>query len=411
MINKEKIYCGLDIGAQKIKASFLRSGKDRAPEIIGVSQVSTRGLAKSSVSDLRELSDSISRVLTGLADKAKLKIKEVNLGLGGHFIYGRKTHAVIPLADRGSKVITSFDIKKINHQACLLGVNLDEKLIHEFPVQYVVDGFNMAANPLGLYGRKLEASILIAVAQSNLINNVYKAVQQAGFEVVTTAFSSFCAAEASLSDEERKKGCVFIDLGAQTTDILIFKDGLLKNFTILNLGGDQLTEDISRGLNLPFELSEDIKRSYAAVLSGEGQPEIKGEILVKRDTGYVTIDRASICNIATPWGVGLVEKIHQLIHQSDLEHHLLSGVVVGGGGALLSGLMEHIEKKLSVPTQLTKLHLESKHLNNPAVYAASIGLASRVSQESLSSLFSPGQKGSVFHKLTSRLKELYQEYF
>ncbi|MFA6379079.1 MAG: cell division protein FtsA, partial [Candidatus Omnitrophota bacterium] len=327
-MNNEKIYCGLDVGAQKIKASFLRFGKNRVPEIVGVSQVSTSGLRKSSVSDLRELSDCIHRVLSGLADKAKVKVKEVNLGLGGHFILGRKTHAVIPLADRGNKIITSFDIKKINRQACLLGINLDEKLIHEFPVQYVVDGFNMAANPLGLYGRKLEASILMAVAQSNLVNNVYKAVQQAGFEVATTAFSSLCAAEVSLSDDDKKNGCVFIDIGAQSTDIIIFKDGLLKNFMILNFGGDQLTEEMSRGLNLPFDLSEDIKRSYAMVLSGEGEPVVKGEILVKRDTGYVTVDRLSGCNITTPWAGNFVEKIYPFIHQSDLDYHLSSGVVV-----------------------------------------------------------------------------------
>jgi len=410
-MNKEKIYCGLDIGAQRIKASFLRFASGRSPEIIGVSQVSTKGLQKASVSDLRELSDSISRVLSGLADKAKVKVKEVHLGLGGHFIHGRKTHAVIPLADRGSKVITSFDVKKINHQACLLGINLDEKLIHEFPIQYVVDGFNMAANPVGLYGRKLEANILMAVAQSNLVNNVYKAVQQAGFEVSSTAFSSLCAAEACLLEENQKKGCIFIDIGAQSTDVLMFKDGLLKNFAILNLGGDQLTEEISRGLSLPFDLAEDIKRSYAMVFPDEGAPAIKGEILVKRESGYVTIDRLSICNIATPWAKGLVDKVHQLARQSDLEYHLLSQVTVAGGGALLSGLIEQIEKKLSVSTQLAKLHLESKHLNNPAVYAASIGLANRVSKESLSVLFSPHQEGSVFHKVTIRLKELYQEYF
>ncbi len=410
-MNKDNVYCGLDVGAQKIKASFLRWGKDRATEIIGVSQVSTQGLRKSSVSDLRELSDAISRVLSGLADKAKVKIKEVNLGLGGHFIYGRKTHAVIPLADRGNKVITSFDIKKIHHQASLLGINLDERMIHEFPVQYVVDGFNMSANPLGLYGRKLEASILMAVAQSNLVNNVYKAIQQAGFDVKTTAFSSLCAAEACLSDEEQKKGCVFIDMGAQSTDILIFKDGLLKNFTILSVGGDQLAEEMSRGLSLPFDLSEDIKRTYAMVLPEEGTSELKGEILVKRDTGYVTIDRSAICTIATPWAKSLIDKIYHLVHQSDLEHHLASGIVVGGGGALLSGLIEHIEKKLSMPTKLAKVLLESKHLNNPAVYAASIGLASRVSQESLAVLFSPHHQGSFLHKATNRLKELYQEYF
>ncbi|MCX5680679.1 MAG: cell division protein FtsA [Candidatus Omnitrophica bacterium] len=411
MMNKENIYCGLDIGAQRIKACLIRVRKDQSLEIMGVSQVATSGLRKSSVSDLNNFSDSINRVVFGLTEKAKVKVREVHLGIGGHFIQGRKTHTVIPLADKGNKVITSFDIKKINHQACLLGVNLDEKLIHDFPIQYVVDDFNVSSNPLGLHGRKLEASILIAVAQGNLINNIYKAVQQAGFEVRATAFSSLCAAEACLTEEEKKTGCVFLDIGAQATDILIFKDGLLKNFLVLNFGGDQLTEEIARVLNLPFDLAEDIKRSYAMVVQAEGLSSVKGEILVKRDTGYVTLDRLSICNVVTPWAEMLVEKICHGIRQFDLEHHLSSGVTVSGGGALLAGLLEHIEHKLSLSTRMAKIRLDARHLNNPAVYAASIGLASRISQESMSSLFSPQQQGSWVNKVKNRLRELYQEYF
>ena len=410
-MSKENIYCGLDIGAHRIKACLIHVRHDQPPQIIGVSQVATVGLQKSSVSDLREFSDCVNRVIAGLAEKAKVRVREVHLGIGGHFIQGRRTHAVIPLADKGNKVITSFDIKKINHQACLLGVNLDEKLIHDFPIQYVVDGFNMSSNPLGLHGRKLEANILIAVAQSNLINNLYKAVQQAGFEVKLTAFSTLCAAEACLTEEEKKQGSVFVDIGAQATDILVFKDGVLKNFFILNLGGDQLTEEIAKALQLPFDLAEDIKRSYAIVSSGEGATSLKGEILVKRDTGYVTIDRFSISNVATPWATTLVEKVYQVIRQADLENHVSSGITVGGGGALLAGLLEHMEQKMSLPTRMAKIQLEARQLNNPAVYAASIGLANRVSGEAVSSLFSPGQPGPLLNKIKIRLRELYQEYF
>lgn len=411
MKNRENICCGLDVGAHRIKACLIHVHRDRSPQIIGVSQVATGGLQKSSVSDLRELSDCANRVIAGLADKAKLKVREVHLGIGGHFIQSRRTHAVIPLADKGNKVITSFDIKKIDHQACLLGVNLDEKLIHDFPIQYVVDGFNMASNPLGLHGRKLEANILIAVAQSNLINNLYKAVQQAGFEVKLTAFSSLCAAEVCLTEDEKKQGSVFIDIGAQATDVLIFKDGVLKNFFILNSGGDQLTEEIAKALQLPFDLAEDIKRSYAIISEGEAAAALKGEILVKRDTGYVTIDRASISNVATPWASALIEKIQQVIRPADLEHHVSSGIMVGGGGALLAGFLEHMEKKMTLPTRMAKINLDAKHLNNPAVYAACVGLANRVSKEAVSPLFSPGQPGPLLNKVKIRLRELYQEYF
>jgi len=410
-MNKDIVYCGLDLGAYRLKACLMRIARDRPPEMIGVSQVAARGIGKSSVSDLRDLSDGISRILSGLTEKSKIKFKEVHVGLGGHFIQHRKTHAIIPLADKGNKVITTFDIKKIDHQACLLGINLDEKLIHDFPVQYVVDGFNMAVNPLGLHGRKLEANILIAVAQSSLISNVYKAVQQAGFDIKSIAFASLRAADACLNDEEKKQGCIFVDVGAEATSVLIFKEGMLKNFGVLSLGGNQLTEEITRALNLPFDLAEDIKRSYAMVLPSDDNTAVKGEILVKRDTGYVTIDRQSVCQVATPWAVALADKIHQLVRHSDLEHHLCAGIFVAGGGALLTGLLECMEKKFSLPTKVAKIRFEAKQLNNPAIYAGCIGLASQMPAEGLPVLFSPRHQGSLAQKVTYRLKELYQEYF
>ncbi|HQL41814.1 MAG TPA: cell division protein FtsA [Candidatus Omnitrophota bacterium] len=411
-MNKETIVCGLDLGVYRLKACLARVDHVHAPEIVGISQVATRGIRKSSISDLQDVSDGINRILNGLKEKSKLDFKDVHIGLGGHFIQHRKTHAIIPLADKGNKVITTFDIKKINHQACLLGINLDEKLIHDFPVQYVVDGFNMAANPLGLHGRKLEANILIAVAQSNLINNVHKAVQQAGFDVKTVAFSSLRSADACLADDDKKRGCIFIDMGVEATSVLIFKEGVLKNLGILNYGSNQLTEEISRKLNLPFDLAEDIKRSYAMVLTGDDSAMIKGEILVKRDASYVTIDRQSVCQVVTPWAMTLVEKIHQLVRQADLEHHLCAGIFVVGGGALLSGLLESMEQKFSVPTKVAKIQIETKQLNNPAVYAGCIGLAVQRATDGLPVPFSQVYKqGSMLHKVTYRLKELYQEYF
>lgn len=411
MNHKENICCGVDIGAHRIKACLLNMQHEHSPQIIGVSQVATNGLQKSSVSDLHELSDCLSRVVGGLADKAKVKVREVRLGFGGHFVQSRRTHAVIPLADKGNKVITSYDIKKINHQACLLGINLDEKLIHDFPLQYVVDGFNTASNPLGLHGRKLEAKLLIAVAQSNLMNNLYKAALQAGYEVALSAFSTLCAAEVSLTADEKKTGVIFIDIGAQATDILIFKDSVVKNLFVLNVGGDQLTEEVARALSLPFDLAEDIKRSYAIVTTSEAATALKGEILVKRDTGYVTIDRLSIANAVTPWAAGFIEKISNVIRQADVEQHGISSVVVAGGGALLSGFLEHLEQKIALPTQMVKIAVEAKHLNNPAVYAGSIGLASRMAEEGRSPLFAMRHQGPLVSKIKTRLRELYQEYF
>ena len=102
----------------------------------------------------------------------------------------RYSAAVIPLMDRGSKIITHRDVKKVATQARLLGVKMDEIVLHDFPQYYKVDDTNNALNPVGLYGRKLEIKTLLIIVKNNFIKNITKAVNQAGYDVADLFFSS-----------------------------------------------------------------------------------------------------------------------------------------------------------------------------------------------------------------------------
>ncbi|MDP8264940.1 MAG: cell division protein FtsA [Candidatus Aceula lacicola] len=406
---KEKIYCGLDLGCQKIKASIMRAQKDHV-DLLGVSQLNTQGLTSSSVSDLRELCDCIHRILSGLAKKTGTKVKNINLGFGGRLIDSRESHVVVPLTDRGSKVITSFDLRKINRQTCLLGVDLDERLFHNFPTKYIIDGFNIATNPLGLYGRKIEANSLLLVAKNNLVNNMYKAVNQAGFEVLNVFFSSLSAAKVCLSSQQKKDGCLFISIGTEATDLLFFKDYLLKAVRIISWGGNHLTNEISGALGLPFDLAEDIKRSYAVVPDRSSEQE-EGEILVKRDSGYIPIQRLDISKAICFSVKEFISQICEAIKSVEIGSHLSAGIVMSGGGSLLPGLLECIEKETKLSTHMGKVSVESRRLSSPSVYAASIGLAQESRKDLLNNIFSSNGNALVFKRFSNRVKEIYQEYF
>ncbi|MDD3375725.1 MAG: cell division protein FtsA [Candidatus Omnitrophica bacterium] len=406
---KEKIYCGLDLGCQKIKASIMRVQKGQS-DLLGVSQLSTQGLANSSVSDLRELCDCIHTILSGLTKKTGVKVKNVNLGFGGHLVESRESHVVLPLTDKGSKVITSFDLRRINHQACLLGVELDERLFYNFPTKYLIDGFNVATNPLGLYGRKLESDSLLLVAKNNLVNNMYKAVNQAGFEVSNVFFSSLSAAKICLSAQQKRDGCLFISIGTTATDLLFFKDSTLKTVRIISWGGDHLTNEISSALGLPFDLTEDIKRSYAVVpdCSHEGQ---EGEVLVKRDAGYIPIQRSDISKAICSSIEEFISQVCLIIKEVEVGRHLLAGIVMSGGGSLLPGLMERVEKETKLLTHMGKVGVESKRLSSPPIYAASIGLAQESRKDLSDNIFSSSGRASAIRRFSNRAKEIYQEYF
>ena len=154
----EKLSYGLDLGVQTMKASLVRTKDSENLELLGVHEVKTVGLKGAAVSDLNELSDCIQRAVSGLVNKTGFRVKTLNIGMGGDLVTVRESGAVIPLVDHGNKVINAQDVKKVKQQARLLGVHLEEEIIHDFAKCFKVDDVNTAINPAGLYGRKLSGS-------------------------------------------------------------------------------------------------------------------------------------------------------------------------------------------------------------------------------------------------------------
>ena len=109
----ESYFCGLDIGAQSLKASLVKAQQDGTPALLGVYESRTSGFQSASVSDLGELSECIHATVSGLAKKTGIKIQEVQLGINGERIDVRQGSAVIPLMDKGNKEITRCDVKKV----------------------------------------------------------------------------------------------------------------------------------------------------------------------------------------------------------------------------------------------------------------------------------------------------------
>lgn len=408
---RERYYCGLDIGSQRIKAGILKIKDIHTMELIGVYERKTEGLKNASVSDLGELSECIHGTVHTLMKKTGIKLKEVQLGVGGELVDIRESRAVIPLIDRGSKIITATDIKKVNRQAHLLGLNVEEEVLHDLPQYYLVDDVDVALNPHGLYGRRLGIHSFMIIVNVNRIRNMMRAVHQAGYDVAHVFFSSYAASEIALNDQERLEGCILIDIGSQSTRLLIFKEGHLKYFRKISSGGDACTHRIAQQLNLPFDLAEEIKKSYASVLSTE--QDHAEEILVKRENAYVPIQRGSIYQAIEPEIESFLEGLQTVIHESGLSEHMNRGVVMIGGGSLLSGMMERISQRTSHAVRLGKINIAAKRsLGNAALFSPVVGLARSGFKKSFKYTFSSHNNHPRWGgHMIQRVKELYQEYF
>lgn len=405
-LTRYKYFCGLDLGVGGIKASLVRVQDEQNLDLIGVHEQKTAGFKGAVVSDLTELAECIGRAMTGLRQKYPVKIQSVHLGIGSECVNVQRSTAVIPLLDAGSKVIARSDIKRVNHQARLLGTGLEEEVIHDFPQYYKVDDGQKAVNPLGLYGRKLETNLLLVLINANRLRNIVKAVHQASYEVSNVTLSGFAASEVVLDPGQKAQGSVLIDMGADMTTVFFFKGGILGDIQFIPWGGNYLTQNLAEKLGLTIDLAEDIKRAHAVASAPKGE-EDSGEILVKREKDYLPVSRQAVC-ASVNWEIeNLLTHLETVVKGSALFHDMNGGIVMTGGGALLPGLMERIERRLKIPVRMGT----TKGLNQAALFSASIGLAQMGYLKNIRETVDLKTPGNLKIKITERVKELCQEYF
>lgn len=403
---QERVFCGLDVGSQKIKASLSKVQDADNFELMGVYEVDTRGFKDGSVVDVGEFSGAISLALEGLARKTKAKIHEVYLGVGGDLVETRMSRAVIPLTERGNKVVNPSDVKAVRKQARLLGLRLEEEVIEDFVRQFRIDDVNVALNPVGLYGRKLDVEVLLVVISITRLKNIQKAVRQAGYEVNNVFFNGAALSEAVLDPRHRHDGCVLVDTGARKTEIYIFKEGLLKHFNFALFGGDRVTARLAKELHIPFELAEDIKKSYGR--AGDKTRHGADDIIIKKEQGFTPIKQEAIYQPIQEEVAELVKHIRDAVSACGYEGQIRSGLVMAGGGALMPGLMEYVEREVGLPVSMAR---NIPGLNQASLYAVSTSLAEMGYKGCLRYVFDTRKPKDWCDALVSRAREMCNEYF
>lgn len=411
--------CAVDIGSSKIAAALALIKNNKINNVFFDSFVS-RGVKEGVIVDATELVICLTKLLKGLKAVSGVKIKFVHANFSGKDISTKHSHAIIPLAERGNKVITSTDILAANEQARILGSSLEDEIIHVIPSSYAIDSKSNVINPIGLYSHKLEVDLYLICARLSSLQSLSRVVSQAGYEIRGLSFSGLTTAKAVFGPEERRGVSVFCDLGSDVTELLIFRDGLLQDIQILPLGGNILTQQISESLKINFELAEDIKRSHGVIGDSRHIPEDK-EILVKKDEFYKPIKQKDVAETATNASRLISTQIKEAV-QFKVALHEIDHFIIAGRTLLTEGFIEMMEGVLGIPVALGRInHPEAARLvkEHPDLsghkylnFLTCLGMICQdLEDKTVGSLALVKPARHMLIKAAHRLKEVYQEYF
>ncbi|MDD3087403.1 MAG: cell division protein FtsA [Candidatus Omnitrophica bacterium] len=411
--------CALDIGSSKVTAVLAEIRKKKLANFFFES-APIKSVKEGAIVDSAGLTSSITKILKGLKNKSGINIKFVSVNISGQDIITKHSRAIIPLAERGNKIITLSDMHLVNEQARVLGSSLEDEIIHMIPLGYTIDSKSNIVNPLGLYSHRLEVDLYLLCAKVSSVQSLSRVINQSGYEIKDLSFSGIATSKAVFSPQFREGVSVLCDLGSDTTEILIFRDGLLKDIEILKLGGSHLTKGLSDILKIPEDLAEDIKRSYGVI----GNPLDIGEdkeILVKKSEFYKPIKQRLVCEVLTASANKACARIKDALEKK-IALYEVSNFIIVGRTMLLDGFIENFERILNLPVKLgrlTNLEIISLIMENSELsghkylkYLTSLGLICEALEKKPLGILPLHQPAKNFLlKAYNKIKEVYQEYF
>lgn len=418
MLNNNYI-CAIDIGSNKISGCLAKIKKNRVEDIF-FDVTPSSGVKEGVIVDAARLVVCLTKTIKSLRAKSGLRIKYIHTNFSGKDILTKHSHAIIPLAERGNKVITSTDIASANEQARILGSSLEEEIIHVIPSSYAIDSKSKVINPIGLYSHRLEVDLYLVCARIASLQSLSRVISQAGYEIGNLSFSGLATSKTVFGREEKKGLSVFCDCGSDITELLIFKDGLLQDIQILALGGNSMTAQLSEGLKINFELAEDIKRSYGIIGDAGSIPENK-EILVKKDEFYKPLKQRDAALMTTNSGRLICAQIKEAVEKKAALHEI-GHFVMAGKTLLTDGFIEMMESLMGIPVKIGRIKNPEiaavvKENNDLAgqrylTYLTCLGMVCEDLENKTvgnSTLIKPAK--NLFFKAVNRFKEVYQEYF
>lgn len=378
---------GLDIGTTKIVALVGQKNEFNKVEILGVGKSKSLGVHRGVVNNITQTIQSIQQAVDDANTNSGLQISDVVVGIAGQHIRSIQ-HSDYITRENPESVIDEEDIQRLIQQVYKLVMLPGEEIIHVLPQEYKVDGQGEIKEPIGMHGGRLEANFHVVVGQVSSIKNIGRCIKSAGLNMANITLEPLASSEAVLSYEEKEAGVALIDIGGGTTDLAIFKDGIIRHTAVIPFGGNVISEDIKEGCSIIEKQAELLKIKFGSAWPGENRdteivsiPGLQG-----RDPKEISLKTLS--KIINARVVEIIEQVFLEIKNyghNDQKKKLIAGIVLTGGGSQLKHLKQLVEYITGMDT---RVGYPSEHLAgntqeavSSPLFATSVGLLMNALEE------------------------------
>ena len=372
---------GLDVGTSRVTCIIGEPGDGGSLDIIGIGESEARGLRKGVVVDPEAAVEAITRAVEEAERMSGVEAEEVSINLSGSHIMSFNGQAVVAVSGREREApsdnghgrrghhggvhssltvagrdreITPDDVRRAVESASAIQLPAGREIVDRLPQEFIVDDQDGINDPVGMIGARLAVKVHIVTSPVTARQNVINSVNRAGLVVGEMVLEQLAAAEAALTDDDKEFGAALVDIGAETTGLVIYQRGAVQHTAVFALGGSHFTNDIAFGLRTPIPEAEKIKRAVGCACALSLSEAERAEMVEVPSVGGRPprqLSRQILCDILQPRAEEVLSHVADEIREAGWEGQLSSGIVLTGGGALLDGMTEIAEQVFDAPVR------------------------------------------------------------
>jgi len=345
-------FIGLDVGTSAVRCvvGMFDPNGGNMPSIIGHGQAPNQGMRRGAVVHVDEVADAIVHAVTEAERISGTQIKHATVNVNGSHVSGLNSEGVIAIST-ANREITPEDRLRVEEAATIVSLPPNREIVQFFAKNYSLDGQRNIKDPVGMHGVRLEVDAHIVTASSPNMRNLDMALQKAEIQPTHHTVSGLAAAEAVLSRQQKEAGTALIDVGAGTTNLIVFEDGEVQYVAVLPIGGQHLTNDLAIGLKTDLDIAEAVKVQHANLR----QDAKRSSVNVKVGNKTHHFDSEEIDMVVEARAEELLEYVDKELQKIKRSRKLPGGVVLTGGTSKLPGFDELARDKLQLPARIGKL--------------------------------------------------------
>ncbi len=351
----EEIFTGLDVGTYAIRAAVgkLVPSADGGEQmhIIGAVEVPSSGVSKGTITNLEDAVSSVSRAIEQAERITGMPLNRAWVGINGNHIISQESRGVVGVG-RSDGEIRDDDVERAIEAARTVATPTNYEIIHVIPKDFTVDGQRGIKDPVGMSGIRLEVDAIIIQGLSSQIKNLTKSVYRTGLDIEDLVFSILATSEAVVSERQKELGVCVVNIGASTTNIVVYEEGDVLHTAVLPIGSDHITSDIAIGLRTSIEVAEQVKLQYATCLPKDVNKKEELDLGELGAPEQEIVGRKFVADITEARVQEIFEHVDRELQKIDRSGMLPAGIVLTGGGAKLDGILDAAKSTLRLPVSL-----------------------------------------------------------